>query len=185
MIFFHAEPLISRFSLEKYITLLQQLWQTVLMWNLYPIFISLNQLAVKITPAESFLWMHLHQFQYLSYQYIYMDSHYKDKMVSWLSYLYNGDPHTWKDCLYIETGPLIFWETRSIPCLLMPSTAPGSTSGIILCVCPVKERQRYNVTSSLIGWVHKQNDPCNMLSVTMETTTRMSRSRSSMMKDFK
>ena len=65
--FFHAEPLISRFSLEKYITLLQQLWQTVLMWNLYPIFISLNQLAVKITPAESFLWMHLHQFQYLFY----------------------------------------------------------------------------------------------------------------------
>ena len=63
--FFHAEPLISRFSLEKYITLLQQLWQTVLMWNLYPIFISLNQLAVKITPTESFLWMHLHQFQYL------------------------------------------------------------------------------------------------------------------------
>ena len=63
--FFHAEPLISRFSLEKYITLLQQLWQTVLMWNLYPIFISLNQLAVEITPAESFLWMHLHQFQYL------------------------------------------------------------------------------------------------------------------------
>ena len=63
--FFHAEPLISRFSLEKYIILLQQLWQTVLMWNLYPIFISLNQLAVKITPAESFLWMHLHQFQYL------------------------------------------------------------------------------------------------------------------------
>ena len=63
--FFHAEPLISRFSLEIYITLLQQLWQTVLVWNLYPIFILLNQLAVKITPAESFLWMHLHQFQYL------------------------------------------------------------------------------------------------------------------------
>ena len=64
--FVHAEPLISRFSLEIYITLLQQLWQTVLVWNLYPIFISLNQLTVKITPAESFLWMHLHQFQYLS-----------------------------------------------------------------------------------------------------------------------
>ena len=63
--FFHAEPLISRFSLEIYIILLQQLWQTVLMWNLCPIFILLNQLAVKITPAESFLWMHLHQFQYL------------------------------------------------------------------------------------------------------------------------
>ena len=70
--FFHAEPLISRFSLEKYITLLQQLWQTVLMWNLYPIFISLNQLAVKITPAESFLWMHLHQFQYLWFNKLYI-----------------------------------------------------------------------------------------------------------------
>ena len=65
--FFHAEPLISRFSLEICITLLQQLWQTVLVWNLYPIFILLNQLAVKITSAESFLWMHLHQFQYLYY----------------------------------------------------------------------------------------------------------------------
>ena len=63
--FFYGEPLISSFSLEIYITLLQQLWQTVLMWNLYPIFILLNQLAVKVTPAESFLWMHLHQFQYL------------------------------------------------------------------------------------------------------------------------
>ena len=53
--YFYAEPLMSRFSSEIYITLLQQLWQTVLMWNLYPIFILLNQLAVKITPAESFL----------------------------------------------------------------------------------------------------------------------------------
>ena len=62
---FHAEPLISRFSLEIYITLSQQLWQTVLVWNLYPIFILLNPPVVKITLAESFLWMHLHQFQYL------------------------------------------------------------------------------------------------------------------------
>ena len=61
---FYAELLISRFSLEIYITFLQ-VWQTVLVWNLYPIFMLLNQLAVKITPAESFLWMHLHQFQYL------------------------------------------------------------------------------------------------------------------------
>ena len=53
--FFHAEPLISRFSLEIYKTLLQRLWQTVLVWNLYPIFISLNQLAVKIPrPSLSF-----------------------------------------------------------------------------------------------------------------------------------
>ena len=33
--------------------------------------------------------------------------HYKGKMVSWLSYLYNGNPCTQKDGLYIETGPSI------------------------------------------------------------------------------
>ena len=32
-------------------------------------------------------------------------------------------------------------------------------AGIILCMCPANERQRYIVTSSLIGWAHKQYDP--------------------------
>ena len=32
-------------------------------------------------------------------------------------------------------------------------------SGIILCMGSVSERQRYIVTSSLIGWAHTQNDP--------------------------
>ena len=39
----------------------------------------------------------------LSYQY--RDSHYKDKTVSQHSYLHNGNPHTRKDHVYIETGP--------------------------------------------------------------------------------
>ena len=30
----------------------------------------------------------------------------------------------------------------------------------ILCMCPANGRWRYNVTSSLIGWVHTQNYPC-------------------------
>ena len=33
---------------------------------------------------------------------------------------------------------------------------------INLCVCPVNERRRYNVTSSLIGSAHSQNDPCKV-----------------------
>ena len=41
-----------------------------------------------------------------SYQY--RDSHYKDKTVSRQSYLHNGNSHTWKDRLYIETGPRAF-----------------------------------------------------------------------------
>ena len=32
--------------------------------------------------------------------------------------------------------------------------------GIILCMRPANERRRYNVTLSLIGWTHSQNDPC-------------------------
>ena len=43
--------------------------------------------------------------QYKISSYRYRDSHYKDKMVSWPSYLYNGNLHTWKECLYIEKGP--------------------------------------------------------------------------------
>ena len=31
--------------------------------------------------------------------------------------------------------------------------------GIILCMCPANQGQRYNVTF-LIGWVHGQNNPC-------------------------
>ena len=31
--------------------------------------------------------------------------------------------------------------------------------GIILCMRPTNEGRRYNVTSSLIGWAHSQNDP--------------------------
>ena len=35
----------------------------------------------------------------------------------------------------------------------------GQNTGIILCMHPANERQHYNITSSLIGWAHAQNDP--------------------------
>ena len=49
----------------------------------------------------------------LSYQY--RNFHYKDKTVSWPSYLYNGNPLTWKDHFYIETGPkwLLHWPSMT------------------------------------------------------------------------
>ena len=40
--------------------------------------------------------------------YKYRDSHVKDKTVSRPSYLYYGNPHTWKDGLYMEMGPWIW-----------------------------------------------------------------------------
>ena len=39
---------------------------------------------------------------------------------------------------------------------------PMMSSGIILCMHPANERRCYNVTSSLIGWVHAHNNPCIM-----------------------
>ena len=36
-------------------------------------------------------------------------------------------------------------------------------SGIILYMRPAKERWRYTVTPSLIGWTHTQNDPCVLM----------------------
>ena len=33
------------------------------------------------------------------------------------------------------------------------------------CVHPANERRRYNVTSSLIGWVHTQNDSCTVTEI--------------------
>ena len=38
----------------------------------------------------------------------YRNPHHKVKTVSWPSYLYHGNLHTWKDNLYIETGPRLF-----------------------------------------------------------------------------
>ena len=38
----------------------------------------------------------------------YNDSHYKDKMVMVMSYLYKGNSYTWKDVLYIEVYPCCF-----------------------------------------------------------------------------
>ena len=37
----------------------------------------------------------------------------------------------------------------------------SNDAGVILCMCSANERRRYNVTSSLIGWAHSQNDPCD------------------------
>ena len=38
----------------------------------------------------------------LKMSYLYVDFHNEDKMVSQLCYIYNGNPFTWNDDLYIE-----------------------------------------------------------------------------------
>ena len=58
------KKLIFSFSSEIYITLSQQLWQTVLVEPVSHIYI-IKPTFCQNNPTESLLWMHLHQFQCL------------------------------------------------------------------------------------------------------------------------
>ena len=40
------------------------------------------------------------------------NSHYNDKTVSWQSYIYSGNHHTWKDRFYIEAGAVFRFNIR-------------------------------------------------------------------------
>ena len=54
------------------------------------------------------------------------------------------------------------WYTLYTPRFSMETTLTKLCAvepGIVLCMSSANERGRYNVTSSLIGWAHIQNDP--------------------------
>ena len=83
----------------------------------------------------------------------------------WLS----KQPRGW----WFETPAWSFWRQCNVFI---------TDSGIILHMRPANERRRYVVTSSLIGWVHTQNDPCrfpiapqghHMSVMTLEITKNM------------
>ena len=56
----------------------------------------------------------------------YRNFHYKDKTVIRLSYLYNGNPHTWKDSLYIEMGPCLSIQSCITTLTQYASPCPGN-----------------------------------------------------------
>ena len=60
----------------------------------------------------------------------------------------------------------------SLGCIVALRTNQGggklTLPGIILCMRPVNERRRYNVTSSLTGWARTQNDPWLLLATTIK-----------------
>ena len=65
--------------------------------------------------------------------------------------------YNWKSCLlcYMKDVVLhcsIFFKWNKLVRVRVSSSSS--------CICPTNERRRYNVTSSLIGWAHTQNDPC-------------------------
>ena len=75
-----------------------------------------------------------------SYQY--RNFHCKDKTVSRLSYFYNGNSHTLKDHLYIETGP--WFHQRNATCLL-------SIRKSLVSASPLKSTT--NMNGWMYGWV--------------------------------
>ena len=92
--------------------------------------------------------------------YLCRDSHYKDITVSQLSYLYNGNSHTRKDCLYIEMGPLDLEQTKPWtrlrmapnhyliigPSIIFPAIATWLTNAKRFCVCIVFSRSETYIT---------------------------------------
>ena len=49
----------------------------------------------------------------------YRDSHHKDRTALRPSYLYHGNPHTWKDRLFIKTGPGV---SCGLVCIDLPTS---------------------------------------------------------------
>ena len=65
-------------------------------------------------------------------------------------------------CIFVDIIGLTTAKHRS------PATQMSWTR-TILCMRPASGRRRYNITSSLIGWAHTQNDPCLSTSSEPET----------------
>ena len=61
---------------------------------------------------------------------------------------------------YYQFGPSAIFTRLTCP-ITKGKVIMYCTAGIILCMCPANERRCYNVTLSLIGWAHSQNDPCS------------------------
>ena len=49
--------------------------------------------------------------------------------------------------------------------------------GIILCMRPANESRRYNVTSSLICWLHTENDPCRPITSVWSASSLLCQAR--------
>ena len=47
-----------------------------------------------------------------------------------------------------------------LPSLIREATMKNRSKSQGSYMRPANERRRYNVTSSLIGWAHTENDPC-------------------------
>ena len=82
------------------------------------------------------------------------------------------EPSQWG--MSLQSNAVSHWLGANIESALilasMSVCLPTADPGIILCMHPANERRRYNVMSSLIGWVPAQNDPCDLSDWTLKYT---------------
>ena len=112
-------------------------------------------------------------------------------------HIYNGNSCNWTDGHYIEwiaggqftvkilsyqfwnsynEAKIASWQLQLYNLSFLQKLWPHGARwwaypGIILCIHPANDRWCYSVTSSLIGWVHTQNDICNPV-ISMSLSTR-------------
>ena len=103
----------------------------------------------------------------LSYQY--RDSHHKDKIISWPSYLYNGIPHSCEEHLYIETGPswlsINVVDTKySISCIGGANLLCAEScqlDAFIFCIAVIRRKTHVEYTLFLFGVAGPWHQPCS------------------------
>ena len=74
------------------------------------------------------------------------------------AFIWKLNCHWLKGFTKLLTGIWLYWY-HWLPLAAPTMAGSSSSTGIILCMRPVNERRRYNITSSLIGWAHSQNGP--------------------------
>ena len=111
------------FDLRLNKRLCKQSWGWWFETLLCPLWRHSNALFSASRPCDVYWTGKLHPSQYKNGLSRYGDFHYKYKTVMKPSYRYNENSHTWKDRLYIETGPWVWWRhdmkigaAISVPC---------------------------------------------------------------------
>ena len=82
------------------------------------------------------------------------NSHYNGKTVSWLSYLYNGNPHAWKDSLYWEQSI----QKSLTPCTIsmgsdVTKAAAGGRSMVEKIITADVRQKKYGVRNFIFDTV--------------------------------
>ena len=91
-------------------------------------------------------------------QIIFLKAHFKSQIPNIFYGIssYRLDKSKWY--WYCEGVSTVMWD-QMIQVQTLSQHCTCWLSGIILCMCPANERRRYNITSSLICWVHSPNGP--------------------------